>query len=188
MGGGSSTDSARSSSTRSLSFEQYCISLSTLIIYGTATQQFECEWRDTKHRRILFQQTFSPVARADLFHTYAVESERGITRAEIFQMLQDHYSKRADHRPQHAVSKKKSDAEPDSDSRHFERLYTWLKKHMGVYDKARSGFLSCKIALDMLHAHPSALQHLQLQIDPFIKRMDENNTKYRDKATAAQVD
>ncbi|KAF1320480.1 hypothetical protein FI667_g12383, partial [Globisporangium splendens] len=107
-----STDSARSSSSFGLSFEQYCLSLSTLIVHGTATQQLEY-----------------------LFHTYAVESERGITRAEIFQLLQDHHqSKRTEdlyvqkQNQQPFLVKANGDPTPqDSESRYFERLYTWLK-------------------------------------------------------------
>lgn len=114
---------------------------------------------------------------------YAVESERGITRAELFQMLQDHFHKR----PMPATSSIKNKNADDTDARHFERLYTWLKKHMAVYDRSRSGFLPSPHALEMLRAHPSALQHLQLQLDPLIRKLQENDAKYHEKAAAAQV-
>jgi hypothetical protein len=79
-------------------------------------------------------------------------------------------------------------AAQDVESRYFERLYTWLKKHMVLYDTARCSVLSCKAALDMLHTHPTALQQFQAQVDPLVAKMKEINVKYREKATAAQLD
>lgn len=126
-----------------------------------------------------------------MFHAYAVESERGITRAEVFQLLQDHYYKRSE-LSEPSLKPKLMNSKPpeganDADARHFERLYTWLKKHVAVYDRARCGYLPLKTALEMLHAHPSALQHVQLQIDALVRKMHENNAKYCEKAAAAQI-
>lgn len=124
-----------------------------------------------------------------MFHAYAVESERGITRAEVFQLLQDHCYKRPEPSDLHSKPRLPSTKpeEADADARHFERLYTWLKKHVAIYDRARCGFLPLKTALEMLHAHPSALQHVQLQIDALVRKMRENNAKYREKTAAAQI-
>ncbi|RLN90581.1 hypothetical protein BBJ28_00014222 [Nothophytophthora sp. Chile5] len=115
----------------------------------------------------------------DLFHTYAVESERVISRSELFQLLQDH-SERG------ITSTVAKDDKPHviSDSRHFEKLYTWLKKFTLLYDKSRSGFLSEKLALEMLQSHPTALAHLQFQLAPFIQKLKENNARYAQQAAA----
>lgn len=73
----------------------------------------------------------------DLFHTYATETERGISRSELFELLQDHY---ADSFSGIAQAKADADAQAQRE-RHFERLYTWLKKHLSVYDRQRTGAL-----------------------------------------------
>lgn len=134
------------------------------------------------------------VVQADLFHAYAAESERGITRVELFQLLQDHFPKRplADASTVvYTTTARNSSTETrdigDADARYFERLYTWLKKHVVVYDPSRCGCLSLSTALEMLRAHPSALRHLQLQVDPLIKKLQENDVKYQEKAAATQV-
>ncbi|GLD91848.1 hypothetical protein PINS_up000381 [Pythium insidiosum] len=75
----------------------------------------------------------------------------------------------------------------DPDARYFERLYTWLKKHINIYDKERKGYLPFKTALELLQMHPNALYHLRFQIDPFIKRLDDANRQYQAKAQAAAI-
>lgn len=122
-----------------------------------------------------------------MFHAYAVESERGITRTEVFQLLQDHYYKRLEASDSKSNASNTNSKPEEADARYFERLYTWFKKHVAVYDRARCGFMPLKTALEMLHAHPSALQHVQLQIDALVRKLDENNVKYREKAVAAQI-
>lgn len=113
-----------------------------------------------------------------LFHMYAIESERGISRTEIFQLVQDHSETLAP-----ADSQVKSE-----DPRHFERFYTWLKKHVSVYDKSRTGFLPLRVALEMLDAHPTALSQLRFQLDAFVRKLKENNERYEAKAKAAEIE
>jgi hypothetical protein len=105
-----------------------------------------------------------------LFSTYAVENERGISRNELFKLLQDHY------KPSVAT-----------ETRHFERLYTWLKKHFPVYDETRSRFLPLHATLEMLHTHADALYHIQLQVDLFLQKLGDNNAQYQAKAKAAAI-
>lgn len=109
---------------------------------------------------------------------YAIESERGISRAEIFQLVQDHSETPA---PADAQAK-------GMDPRNFERFYTWLKKHISVYDKSRTGFLSLRIALELLEAHPTALSQLRFQLDALVRKLKENNERYQAKAKAAELE
>ncbi|KAF4136766.1 hypothetical protein GN958_ATG14036, partial [Phytophthora infestans] len=138
-----------------LSFRHYCVSLSTLVQFGSPAQQFQY-----------------------LFHTYAATSERGIDRQEIFQLLQDHSER---------VNMKNDKLSHVTDPRHFDKLYTWLKKHFIAFDEARCGFLQENAALDMLQAYPTALTHLKFQLAPFIKTIKENGTRYADQAAATQL-
>ncbi|GMF29084.1 unnamed protein product [Phytophthora lilii] len=73
-----------------------------------------------------------------------------------------------------------------TDPRHFDKLYTWLKKHFILYDESRSGLLPVNVALEMPQAHPTALSHLKFQLAPFIKKTKDNNTRYADQASAAR--
>ncbi|KAJ0400048.1 hypothetical protein P43SY_005024 [Pythium insidiosum] len=128
-----------------------------------------------------------------------MESEIGISRAELFQLLQDHYERRerpilidstvlASVKTGAAPHTQKSQTETqDTDARYFERLYTWLKKHMNMYDKERKGYLPLKTATELLQMHPNALYHLRFQIEPFIKRLDQANRDYSSKAQAAAI-
>ncbi|KAF1776025.1 hypothetical protein GQ600_3722 [Phytophthora cactorum] len=134
-----------------LSFHQYCVALSTLIQYGSPAQQF-----------------------GYLYHAYAATNERGIDRQELFRLLQDHSERATD------IVMKDDKLLHVTDPRHFDKLYTWLKKHFVVYDDA-------DVALDLLQTHPTALAHLKFQLVPFIKKVKENNARYADQAAAAQL-
>lgn len=133
-----------------LSFEQYCRSLMTLTKYGTAVQQFEF-----------------------VYYIYAMDSERGITRPELFELLRDHYTP-----PQNKQFKN------ETSERHFERLYTWVKKHIGLFDTSRSGHLHQKLAIEMLKKHPTIFEHFQLQLEPYLRRVDQNTRQYIEKMQA----
>jgi hypothetical protein len=123
------------------------------------------------------------VAVIDLFHTYATETERGISRVELFELLQDHYADSFS-----GITQTKGDADAQTQQeRHFERLYTWLKKHLSVYDRQRMGVLPLRVAWEMLQANSTATRYLKFQIDPFISKLRRNNLRYQEKATAADV-
>ncbi|KAG2776520.1 hypothetical protein PC129_g10941 [Phytophthora cactorum] len=141
-----------------LSFHQYCVALSTLIQYGSPAQQF-----------------------GYLYHAYAATNERGIDRQELFRLLQDHSERATD------IVMKDDKLLHVTDPRHFDKLYTWLKKHFVVYDDARCGYLPENAALALLQTHPTALAHLKFQLVQFIKKVKENNARYADQAAAAQL-
>ncbi|KAE8900907.1 hypothetical protein PF005_g16251 [Phytophthora fragariae] len=140
-----------------LSFHQYCVALSALIQYGSPAQQYEY-----------------------LHHTYAATSERGIDRSELLQLLKDHSEQVTN------IVMKDDKLLHVTDPRHFDKLYTWLKKHFILYDESRSGFLPENLALEMLQIHPTALSHLKFQFAPFVKEVKVNNTRYADQAAAAR--
>lgn len=117
----------------------------------------------------------------DLYHTYAATNERGIDRSEVFELLKDHSERVAN------VVMKDDKLLHATDPRHFDKLYTWLKKHFLLYDEARCGYLPDNVALDMLKAHPTALSHLKFQLAPFIKKTKENNARYADQAAATHL-
>ncbi|KAH7482216.1 uncharacterized protein KRP23_5390 [Phytophthora ramorum] len=142
-----------------LSFHQYCVALSTMIQYGSAQQQFRY-----------------------LYHTYAASNERGIDRSELFQLLKDHSERVAN------IVMKDDKLLHVTDPRHFDKLYTWLKKHFILYDEARCGFLPENLALELLQAHPTALSHLKFQLAPFIKMTQESNVRYNQAAAAHPSD
>ncbi|KAG7390651.1 hypothetical protein PHYPSEUDO_007113 [Phytophthora pseudosyringae] len=153
------TDSEdNSSASFELSFHRYCMALCTLI-----------------------QFLRTPFILTDLYHTYATTNERGIDRQELFQLLQDH-SERVTN-----IVMKDDKLLHVTDPRHFDKLYTWLKKHFILYDEARSGFLPVHLALEMLQTHPTALPHVKFQLAPFINKANENNVRYANQATAAHL-
>lgn len=127
--------------------------------------------------------SFVAVVTLDLFHTYATETERGISRAELVELLQDHYADASG-----GIAQPKADMDAQLlRERHFERLYTWLKKHMSAYDRQRAGALPLRMAWEMLLANPTATQRLKFQVGPFIARVKRNNDRYQEKAAAADV-
>jgi hypothetical protein len=117
----------------------------------------------------------------DLHHTYAATNERGIDRSELLELLKDH-SERVTN-----IVMKDDKLLHVTDPRHFDKLYTWLKKHFILYDEARCGFLSDTLALEMLKTHPTALSHLKFQLAPFIKKTRESNAHYASQAAAANL-
>lgn len=90
----------------------------------------------------------------------------------MFQLLKDH-SERVTN-----IVTKDDKLLQVTDPRHFDKLYTWLKKHFILYDEARTGYLPENLVLEMLQAHPTALSHLKFQLAPFIKKVKENNARY----------
>ncbi|KAG4242303.1 hypothetical protein PC116_g9800 [Phytophthora cactorum] len=158
-----------------------------------------------EHHKILntfCADVYSPVTRADsedgsgasielsfhqycvalnLYHAYAATNERGIDRQELFRLLQDHSERATD------IVMKDDKLLHVTDPRHFDKLYTWLKKHFVVYDDARCGYLPENAALALLQTHPTALAHLKFQLVQFIKKVKENNARYADQAAAAQL-
>lgn len=161
-----------------LSFHQYCVALSALIQYGSPAQQYECKSLHTGRILILTSAGFP--FRSDLHHTYAATSERGIDRSELLQLLKDHSEQVTN------IVMKDDKLLHVTDPRHFDKLYTWLKKHFILHDESRSGFLPENLALEMLQTHPTALSHLKFQFAPFVKKVKENNTRYADQAAAAR--
>ncbi|KAL3670183.1 hypothetical protein V7S43_004498 [Phytophthora oleae] len=141
-----------------LSFHQYCVALSTLVQFGSPTQQFEY-----------------------LYHTYTTTNERGIDRTELFQLLKDHSEQITN------IVMKDDKLLHVTDPRHLDKLYTWLKKHFIIFDEARSGYLPVHVALAMLGNHPTALSHLKFQLVPFTEKVKENNARYASQATAAHA-
>lgn len=107
-----------------------------------------------------------------------------MSRTELFQLVRDHYEKATLVNSQDPLQAQAKGVDP----RHFERFYTWLKKHFSVYDKSRTGFLSLRIALELLDAHPTALSQLKFQLDAFIRKLKENNERYQAKAKAAEIE
>ncbi|ETI43095.1 hypothetical protein L917_11374 [Phytophthora nicotianae] len=150
-------DECGSTTSYELSFHQYCVALSTLIQHGTPAQQFEY-----------------------LYRIYTT-NERGIDRQELFQLLQDHSEYVTN------IAMKDDKLLHVTDPRHFDKLYTWLKKYFILYDEARCGYLPENAALDMIQAHPTALAHLKFQLIPFIKKVKENNARYVEQEAAAHV-
>jgi hypothetical protein len=93
-----------------------------------------------------------------------VESDKGISRAEIFQMLQDHF---------YAAPHEKTDP------RHFEKIYTWLKKNFPIFDLTKIGYLGWSITYDLITAFPLALMHFKLQQAVLVNKIAENNVRYK---------
>lgn len=119
----------------------------------------------------------------DLFQTYTLENESGISRTELVQLLQEHYHAREHTKGPISIHT----AKVKTDARYFERLYTWLKKHIPIYDRAHTGYLPLNTTLEMLQTHPDALYHFQFQFEPYIRKLDENNKHYREKVQAASL-